>query len=51
MSLDQIKHVLRVFLNGLKNIPQRACPSGLNNGSNCEIEVNISMQEKQAMPH
>ena len=29
MFLDPIKHVLRVFLNGLKIIPQRSCPSGL----------------------
>ena len=25
MVLDPIKHVLRVFLNGFKNIPGKAC--------------------------
>ena len=25
MVLDLIKHVLRVFLNGFKNIPGKAC--------------------------
>ena len=29
MFLHPIKHVLRVFLNGFKNIPEKACLSGL----------------------
>ena len=33
------------FLNGLKNIPQRACPSGLK--TMVQIEVNISIQENK----
>ena len=27
--LDPLKHVVRVFLNAFKNIPQGACPFGL----------------------
>ena len=29
--LDPIKHVLRIFLNGLKNIPGIACVKRVNN--------------------
>ena len=29
MVLDPIKHVLRVFFNGFKNIPEKACVLGV----------------------
>ena len=29
--LDPIKHVLRVFLNGFKNIPGKACAKRVHN--------------------
>ena len=31
MVLDPIKHVLRVFLNGFKNIPGKACVNRVHN--------------------
>ena len=31
MVLDQIRHVLRVFLNGFKNIPGKACVNRVHN--------------------
>ena len=31
MVLDPIKHVLRVFLNGFKNIPGKACVKRVHN--------------------
>ena len=31
MVLDPIKHVLRVFLNGLQNIPGKACVKRVHN--------------------
>ena len=31
MVLDPIKHVLRVFLNGFKNISEKACVKRVHN--------------------
>ena len=31
LVLDPIKHVLRVFLNGFKNIPGKACVKRVHN--------------------
>ena len=52
MILDPIKHVLRVFLNGFKNILQKACDLGRSEQrfKLCGGE-DISIQEEQAMPY
>ena len=31
MDLDPVKHVLRIFLNGFKNIPGKACVKRVQN--------------------
>ena len=47
--LEPIKHVLLVFLNDFKSIPQKAGPPWTqNNGSNCERRI-LAYKKKTAM--
>ena len=46
MFLDLIKHMLQVFLNSFKNIPRKACPSGVRT----RVQKN-KKEEKQTEPH
>ena len=50
MFFFPIKHVLRVFLNGFKNIPLKTCLLGAQTKVQV-VRENISIQEKQAMPY
>ena len=48
MVLDPIKQVVRVFLNGLKNIPGKACVKRVHNN---DAFVNIGNWNTKKTPH